>query len=83
MLQTDRLIPTYGDISKEAKVYKVSLTRVRKNAKRRLAARIFARSKQDAIEIFMKNIKPVEGVIYTLHTGDWKEDIQEVKYEKQ
>lgn len=79
MLQTDRLIPTFGDISKEAKVYKVSLTRLRKNAKRRLSARIFAKSRQEAIEIFMKNIKPVDGVIYTLHTGDWKEDIKEIR----
>ena len=79
MQLTDRTIPTYGDISKEAKVYKVSLTRIRKNAKRRLSARIFATSKDQAIEIFMKNIKPVEGVIYTLHTGDWKEDIKEIR----
>ena len=79
MQLTDRTIPTYGDISKEAKVYKVSLTRLRKNAKRRLAARIFATSKDNAIEIFMNNIKPVEGVIYTLHTGDWKEDIKEIR----
>ena len=82
MLQTDRLIPTFGDISKEAKVYKVSLTRLRKNAKRRLSARIFAKSRQEAVDIFMKNIKPVEGVIYTLHTGDWKENIKEIRYEK-
>lgn len=79
MLQTDRSIPTFGDISKEAKVYKVSLTRLRKNAKRRLSARIFAKSKQEAIDVFMKNIKPAEGVIYTLHTGDWKEDIKEIR----
>lgn len=79
MQLTDRTIPTYGDISKEAKVYKVSLTRLRKNAKRRLAARILATNKDNAIEIFMKNIKPVEGVIYTLHTGDWKENIKEIK----
>lgn len=79
MQLTDRTIPTYGDISKEAKVYKVSLTRLRKNAKRRLAARILATSKDNAIEIFMKNIKPVEGVIYTLHTGDWKENIKEIR----
>lgn len=79
MQLTDRTIPTYGIISKEAKVYKVSLTRLRKNAKRRLAARIFATSKDQAIEIFMKNIKPLEGVIYTLHTGDWKENIKEIR----
>ena len=79
MQLTDRTIPTYGDISKEAKVYKVSLTRLRKNAKRRLAARILATNKDNAIEIFMKNIKPVEGVIYTLHTGDWKENIKEIR----
>lgn len=79
MQLTDRTIPTYGVISKEAKVYKVSLTRIRKNAKRRLSARIFATSKDQAIEIFMKNIKPMEGVIYTLHTGDWKEDIKEIR----
>lgn len=79
MQLTDRTIPTYGDISKEAKVYKVSLTRLRKNAKRRLAARILATSKDQAIEIFMKNIKPLEGVIYTLHTGDWKENIKEIR----
>ena len=79
MQLTDRTIPTYGDISKEAKVYKVSLTRLRKNAKRRLAARILATSKDNAIEIFMSNIKPVEGVIYTLHTGDWKENIKEIR----
>ena len=82
MQLTDRTIHTYGVYSPEAKVYKVSLTRLRKNAKRRLSARIFARSRQEAIEIFMKNIKPVEGVIYTLHTGDWKENIKEIKYEK-
>lgn len=79
MQLTDRTIPTYGAISKEAKVYKVSLTRIRKNAKRRLSARIFATSKDQAIDIFMKNIKPVDGVIYTLHTGDWKEDIKEIR----
>ena len=79
MQLTDRTIPTYGDISKEAKVYKVSLTRLRKNAKRRLAARILATNKDNAIEIFMKNIKPVEGAIYTLHTGDWKENIKEIR----
>lgn len=79
MQLTDRTIPTYGDISKEAKVYKVSLTRLRKNAKRRLAARIFATSKDNAIEIFLREIKPVEGVIYTLHTGDWKENIKEIR----
>lgn len=79
MQLTNRTLPTYGDISKEAKVYKVSLTRLRKNAKRRLAARILATNKDNAIEIFMKNIKPVEGVIYTLHTGDWKEDIKEIR----
>lgn len=79
MQLTDRTVPTYGDISKEAKVYKVSLTRLRKNAKRRLAARILATSKDQAIEIFMKNIKPLEGVIYTLHTGDWKENIKEIR----
>ena len=79
MQLTGRTIPTYGDISKEAKVYKVSLTRLRKNAKRRLAARILATNKDNAIEIFMKNIKPVEGVIYTLHTGDWKENIKEIR----
>ena len=79
MQLTDRTIPTYGAISKEVKVYKVSLTRLRKNAKRRLAARILATSKDQAIEIFMKNIKPVEGVIYTLHTGDWKENIKEIR----
>lgn len=79
MQLTDRTIPTYGAISKEAKVYKVSLTRLRKNAKRRLAARILATSKDQAIEIFMKNIKPTDGVIYTLHTGDWKENIKEIR----
>ena len=79
MQLTDRTIPTYGDISKEAKVYKVSLTRLRKNAKRRLAERILATNKDNAIEIFMNNIKPVEGVIYTLHTGDWKENIKEIR----
>ena len=79
MQLTDRTIPTYGVISKEAKVYKVSLTRLRKNAKRRLAARILATNKDNAIEIFMKNIKPAPGVIYTLHTGDWKENIKEIR----
>ena len=79
MQLTNRTIPTYGTISKEAKVYKVSLTRLRKNAKRRLSARIFATSKDQAIEIFMKNIKPAPGVIYTLHTGDWKENIKEIR----
>ena len=79
MQLTDRTIPTYGAISKEAKVYKVSLTRLRKNAKRRLAARILATNKDNAIEIFMNNIKPLEGVIYTLHTGDWKENIKEIR----
>lgn len=79
MQLTDRTIPTYGTISKEAKVYKVSLTRLRKNAKRRLAARILATNKDQAIEIFMKNIKAAPGVIYTLHTGDWKENIKEIR----
>lgn len=79
MQPTDHTVPTFGEYSTEAKVYKVSLTRLRKNAKRRLSARIFAKSKQEAVDIFMAKIHPVEGVIYTLHTGDWKENIKEIK----
>lgn len=76
MQQKIRTIPTYEDSTSEAlKVFKVSRTLNRKNAKRRLFARILAPNKDRAIELFMENIPLNEDNLYTLHSGDWNEEI--------
>lgn len=77
-MQQVRTIPTFvasDSMEKDLKVYKVSRTLPRKNAKRRLFARILATSKDEAIEMFMTECIADDGSRYTLHTGDWKEEI--------
>ena len=73
MLRSEHIIPTFGEYFPGAKVYKVSRTRRRVNAKRRLAGRILAANKDEAIKIFMKIFENTEKDFYQLHSGDWRE----------